>query len=149
MLLNQSVPAASPNRHGGVAVGRAANHTTDCLALAPRSTAGNNLRMDDKPHGAVSGSFRPVFLALVLILPTYVLSFGPACWLTSQQIVGGFVVPHPVMRIYWPLGALAMDGNTLPGRCLRRWMTLGLRPGHSAIVPTKPAGYACLATSDD
>jgi hypothetical protein len=101
--------------------------------------------MDERPHETGSGFFRPAVLAVLLILSTYLLSFGPACWLTSQVIVGGFVAPHPVMRIYWPLGALASNTESPYGAYIHCWMTLGLQEGQSAIVPMSFSGPNSLA----
>jgi hypothetical protein len=101
--------------------------------------------MNNQQRESVPGFFRPIALAMLLILPTYVFSFGPACWLTSQVIVGGWVEPHPAMRIYWPLGAIANNMRSQCGEYVRWWMTLGIAPGHSAIVPTTYSDGPSLA----
>jgi hypothetical protein len=79
-----------------------------------------------------SGAIAAVVLSLPLL---YVVSFGPACWLTSQVVVGGEVVPHRAMRVYSPLVAVARRTDSKPGACLRWWMTAGLKSGHSAVAP--------------
>jgi hypothetical protein len=82
-------------------------------------------------------------LAAVVGLPVlYVASFGPACWLTSQVDGGGWMVPNPALRIYWPLGRISRKEHT-DSRCgqwLRWWMTVGLTEGRCAVVPTDSGG---------
>jgi len=82
-------------------------------------------------------------LTTVISLPVlYVASFGPACWLTSQMDSGGWMIPNPALRIYWPLGRIA-DKEHSDSRCgqwLRWWMTVGLTDGRYAVVPTDSAG---------
>ena len=78
----------------------------------------------------------------------YVLTFGPACWLTAQTIVGGVVVPARGMWFYWPLGMVASDMDSVSGRSARWWMTVGVRKGHSAVVPTSPNGNAMILDAD-
>jgi hypothetical protein len=83
-------------------------------------------------------------LAVVVGMPVlYVASFGPACWLTSQVDVGGWLVPNPALRIYWPLGKLADEEHNSDSRCrqcLRWWMRAGLTDGRCAVAPTDSRG---------
>ena len=83
----------------------------------------------------------PWFLVLMIGLPLlYVGSFGPACWLTSQASGWSKLQPHPAMIVYFPLGAVASRPETVYGRSLRWWMTLGVKRGHAAVVPSNAAG---------
>jgi hypothetical protein len=88
-------------------------------------------------------------VVVVVVLAAYPLSFGPACWLTRQQV--GFPhAPPPhlkmprAMIVYWPLGRLAVSKSQL-GKPLRWWMTLGLPRGASAVVMTSlnPDYFIC------
>jgi hypothetical protein len=87
-------------------------------------------------------------VAIVVALPAlYALSFGPACWLSSQR-AQKWSCPS-VMRVYWPMGwsfsylesARQRSGNpiyTWTHQSLTWWMTIGIPPGKSAIFPTEP-----------
>ena len=86
--------------------------------------------------------------ALAAVPLLYVLTFGPACWLTAQTIVGGEVVPSRAMWFYWPLGMVASDMDSVSGRSARWWMTIGVRKGQSAVVPTSPNGNAMILDAD-
>ena len=90
-----------------------------------------------------------VSLAALAAVPLlYVLSFGPACWLTAQTIVGGEVVPSRGMWFYWPLGMAASDIESVSSRSARWWITIGVRKGQSAVVPTSPYGNAMILDAD-
>src|SRR5262245_37208054 len=90
-----------------------------------------------------------VSLAALAAVPLlYVLSFGPACWFTAQTIVGGEVVPSRAMSLYWPLGIMASDMDSASGRSARWWITVGVRKGQSAVVPTSPHGNAMILDAD-
>src|SRR5258708_2982882 len=84
-----------------------------------------------KKHGAA------LWATVGLLQPVlYVLSFGPACWLTSQVDGGGWKVPNPALRIYWPFGEISRKEHT-DSRCghwLRWWMTVGLMDGRCRIT---------------
>ena len=75
-----------------------------------------------------------------LLLFVYIASVGPACWLTSKGIGTGRLRPSEepsvVMRVYCPLGRVALDMDSRIGDWLRSWMLLGVRDGHSTIIPT-------------
>jgi hypothetical protein len=86
--------------------------------------------------------------ALAAVPLLYVLSFGPACWLTAQTIVGGEVVPARGMWFYWPLGMVASDMDSVSGRSARWWITLGVRKGQSAVVPISTSGNAMILDAD-
>lgn len=86
-----------------------------------------------------------VSLAALAAVPLlYVVTFGPACWLTAQTVVGGEVVPSRGMWVYWPLGKVASDIDSVGGRVAIWWMTLGVRKGQSVVVPTAPNGNAMI-----
>jgi hypothetical protein len=79
-------------------------------------------------------------VVLAALLVGYPLSFGPACWLTSQEL--GFLTSPPpqdrlprAMIVYWPLGRLALSQSPLR-KPVQWWMALGLRRGNAAVVPT-------------
>jgi hypothetical protein len=79
--------------------------------------------------------------ALLVALPVlYVASFGPACWMTSQMQGWSKLQPHRAMIVYFPLGAVATKRDTVFGRCLGWWMTLGISKGYAAVVPTNAMG---------
>jgi hypothetical protein len=86
--------------------------------------------------------FWPWIMALIALPLVYVLSSGPACWLTAtggpkhvRQDPNGPVVPL-AMRIYCPLGyLLGDDDNARSKRLLLWWMALGAPPEHSVRVP--------------
>ena len=89
-------------------------------------------------------------LAVVAALPLlYVLSFGPACWITAQVDVGGWdgAVPPRAMIVYWPLGSIGSDTDSHWGRSLRWWMTLEVKKGYSAVAPASPKGNALIVLS--
>ena len=88
----------------------------------------------------------PWIVALMIGLPIlYVASFAPACWLTSQVLVGGEPEPNRAMIIYFPLGALAGRPETFCGRWICWWMTIGVAKGHTAIVPSNAMGTQAVA----
>jgi hypothetical protein len=92
-----------------------------------------------------------VALAVLAILPLlYVLPFGPACWISAQVDVGGWngAVPPRAMIVYWPLGSIASEPDSLAGRSLRWWMTLGVKQGYSASVPMSRKGNAIIVKSN-
>jgi len=96
-----------------------------------------------------SGRQLTVCLAVLAAIPLlYVLSFGPACWITAQTIVGGEVVPTRGMWFYWPLGRVASDLDSVSGRSLRWWITVGVRKGQSAVVPISPNDNAMILDAD-
>ena len=90
-------------------------------------------------------------VAVLAALPLlYVLSFGPACWITAQVDVGGWngAVPPRAMIVYWPLGSIASDFDSPVGRSLRWWMTLGVKQGYSAAAPISRKGNAIILKAD-
>src|SRR5262249_16584066 len=87
----------------------------------------------------------PWIKAVVVGLPVlYVASFGPACWLTAQQQGWSVLTPHRAMRVYFPLGALAEKRDTVYGRSLCWWMTVGAPKGYAAVLPTNALGTRSL-----
>jgi hypothetical protein len=77
-------------------------------------------------------------LAAAVSLPwLYLVSFGPACWITSQiYIPGEQITTNPGLVIYSPLAeALRNDPESRFSFFLLRWMTLGIPNGRRAIVP--------------
>lgn len=78
--------------------------------------------------------------SLPILLVLYVASSGPACWLTARPIGPGVLSPaeepSPLMRVYCPLGKLALDMESQTGEWLRWWMTLCVQDGESAVIPT-------------
>src|SRR5262245_35345099 len=100
---------------------------------------------DRKKPGVAFWTAVVVFAALV----AYPLSFGPACWLTSQQ-VGSPASPPPqkqvprAMIVYWPLGRLAVSKSP-GGKPVKWWMTVGLPRGACAVVmtSTRPDYFIC------
>ena len=66
----------------------------------------------------------------------YPLSFGPACWLTSQTPGpwGSTNPPPRVMCIYGPMVRLA-DPTTRTGNVVIWWMRLGMPKGQLVKVP--------------
>ena len=86
----------------------------------------------------VNLTWAAALLPVLLIL--YVASVGPACWLTARSVGSGWLspaeLPSPAMRVYCPLGKLASDMESQTGEWLRWWMTLGVKDGDSALMPT-------------
>jgi len=79
----------------------------------------------------------------------YPISFGPACWLTSQDeaSVRSWELPRNTpafMKIYCPFGKVAISHSTA-GRVTRWWMAIGLRKGALAVVPTNTKGDVVAA----
>lgn len=83
-------------------------------------------------------------LAATLVIPvTYVASFGPACWLTSQplEIVTGpkpLHEPPPVpglMKVYMPIAQIASSESTA-GDALAWYLRLGIPDGKFIIAPS-------------
>src|ERR1700693_5218805 len=76
-------------------------------------------------------------VALVAVLVGYPLSFGPACWLTSQSADGDYTSRDCAwgMIAYWPLGRIALSTSPV-GTAMKWWMSIGLRRGNAALVPT-------------
>jgi len=86
----------------------------------------------------------------------YVLSFGPACWLTARPLR---VAPEPAMIVYYPLVDIAHrsasrrgTSRSIPtdriGYALSWWMRLGVPRGAYAMIPD-PAGGGVGARSID
>jgi hypothetical protein len=99
----------------------------------------------------------PWIAALLIGLPVlYVASFGPACWLTSALDRHGWVEPNRKLVAYWPLGRILHDTSLARFETPRSmvagpvavllgwWVKVGLREGHSAIIPTAPRGSASV-----
>jgi hypothetical protein len=75
-------------------------------------------------------------VVVVVVLIGYPLSFGPACWLTSQ-LPGptGFTQPPPRgMCIYGPF-VRHIDPTTPTGRANLWWIRLGMPKGTLVKVP--------------
>jgi len=79
-----------------------------------------------------------ITVALVAVLVTYPLSFGPACWLTASS--DRFAKPDRAMIIYWPLGGAAAQGPEPVYKTLRWWMCLGVSGHRHVRVPTNSSG---------
>ncbi|HEY3965394.1 MAG TPA: hypothetical protein VGM05_12635 [Planctomycetaceae bacterium] len=81
-------------------------------------------------------------LAATVGLPIlYVLSFGPACWLTAKPNDVDVDRPALIMTAYWPIGYFR--SNTYSGITLDYldwWACLGIAPGHTAWFPCHPSG---------
>lgn len=81
----------------------------------------------------------------------YVLSFGPAYWITRQddpkfRRFGGHQQPSQAMLLYCPLGNAMNNPGSPAGRALLWWITIGLRKGQWAVVPTgtdRWSAYEC------
>jgi hypothetical protein len=92
-------------------------------------------------------------LAGVVGLPIlYVLSFGPACWMTSQVYIGGEQIRwNRALIIYIPLARMILE-NPPPdsrfGHLLCWWMTLGVPKGQRAIIPLEAKATARLLMLD-
>jgi hypothetical protein len=90
-------------------------------------------------------------LAVVLAAPIlYVLSFGPACWLTAIDNRIAYTDfdknrPPQAMLIYSPLGSLACRESGV-GNFLIWWMACGVRSGFAARSPTLPDDGRWLTT---
>lgn len=107
-----------------------------------------------------SRAFWIVFTIYLSVL--YVLSAGPACWLTAQpppSFPGGGIggkggfggTPMPprtsptvkgLMIVYWPLGTLILKGGEWISP-LRSWLTLFVQPGECAWIPYTHNGKEC------
>ncbi len=81
-------------------------------------------------------------LATTIGLPVlYVASFGPACWVTSQDyIVGETVTTNRALIVYFPLARAIVNDPDTRYRWLVWWMTLGTPKGRTAIVPENASG---------
>src|SRR5262249_43068935 len=86
---------------------------------------------------------RAAILAIVVLPATYVLSSGPACWLTAiggeeryRALAWREAPPIPsAMLIYLPLGRWLSDNDSWPARLVRWWMAVGAPARHSIRVP--------------
>ncbi len=84
--------------------------------------------------------------ALIGVPVLYVVSFGVACRVTSQQTSewrAKNVAAPPngvVTAIYWPLGAAASN-NVLLGSALHGYLRLWVPAGRIVIVPIKDDGH--------
>ncbi len=84
-----------------------------------------------------------ITVALIAVL-VYPISFGPACWITSQNL-GGLAspgqsdAPPRAMIVYCPLAKLSTS-QSVAGRAARWWMVLGIRKGEWAVVITSMRG---------
>lgn len=90
-------------------------------------------------------------MAILAAMPLfYVISFGPACWITAQVDVGGWngCDPHRAMIVYWPLGSMASNSDSRLGQSLRWWMMLGVKKGYSAAAPVSQKGNAIVLKAD-
>ena len=82
----------------------------------------------------------PWIVTCVVMLPvSYVLSFGPACWISAypnRGFPGGPLTKTPhAMIVYWPLGWAAESKPAIAGPVLRWWACLGMESGHMLWVP--------------
>jgi hypothetical protein len=84
-------------------------------------------------------------LAVLIATPVlYVLSFGPACWLTAIDNRIAYTCmdkhrPPRAMMIYAPVGSfISEDWSSSASDLCCWWMTFGVRPGFAARVPTLP-----------
>jgi len=85
-------------------------------------------------------------VVVVVVLLAYPLSFGPACWLTSQRLSPGLYredakPPPRAMFIYYPLGGLANEPDSAPGRALIWYIQIGVPRGCDVAVPVSTTGY--------
>jgi hypothetical protein len=95
------------------------------------------------------GRWLTIGLAALAAAPLlYVLSLGPACWLTAQRVGSGIVEPSSAMIVYWPLGSLATNTDSRSGQCLRWWMAVGVMRGYSVAVPTSSGGNVFIMETD-
>ncbi len=81
-------------------------------------------------------------LGAVVGLPVvYVASFGPACWITTQEY-GKLQSPRLPMLIYLPLGHLIRSPDSPPHAidALVSWATLGVPEDRIVIIPTGTDG---------
>ena len=96
--------------------------------------------MTAKPRKSLLVNVVCVVGALLVALPVlYVISFGPACWLTSKVVGVGFDA-HPAMVVYWPLARFAANNKSGCADALRWWITVGLKAGERAVVPIDSGG---------
>jgi hypothetical protein len=91
-------------------------------------------------------------VGLIAVPVLYVLSFGPACWMTSQVYIGGEQIRwNRTLIIYIPLARMILE-NPPPdsrfGRLLCWWMTLGVSKGQRAIIPLEAKATARLLMLD-
>jgi hypothetical protein len=81
----------------------------------------------------------------------YVVSFGPACWITSQDcVIGKPVTTNRGLIVYFPLARALVNHHG--ARCslwLCWWMTVGTPKGRAAIVPTNASGTSTLTVDPD
>jgi hypothetical protein len=90
----------------------------------------------------------PWIVCLLIGVPVlYVVSFGPACRVTSRVYASGESCPaNPVMFVYFPLGKTILHNpNAGFGRSLIWWITTCIPKGHTAIIPTLVEGRDRLA----
>jgi hypothetical protein len=80
--------------------------------------------------------------AVVAFLPIlYVLSFGPACWITAApRAAGNIDEPRMWMRFYFPIGAFIHYTRCENSKPLVKWITFGAKQGGSVIVPNDASG---------
>jgi hypothetical protein len=86
------------------------------------------------PIGWAAGKTRRLSIA-ILILALYVLSFGPACWITSKALpkTGNLEHPPKWMIIYAPIGSLLQTRNpVIP--IVHTWMLVGIGNGNYTSV---------------
>ncbi len=77
----------------------------------------------------------------LMLLALYPLSFGPACWLTSQSQPP--FVPPRFMYVYWPLGNLVEDGSAV-APAIVWWAIFGTREGRWVVVPSAADRYFAI-----
>jgi hypothetical protein len=72
---------------------------------------------------------------VVVVLPLfYVLSFGPAFWITHRCKLG----VDAFNASFWPLGWVARQDQNCAFPVICRYARLGIRDGDSAAIPTSP-----------
>src|SRR4029077_17647274 len=70
----------------------------------------------------------------------YVLSFGPACWMTAQPWHNaiqndGFDMPPRWMQVYRPFGITPNKGSPPAKIGVSWWATIGVKKTSCAVVP--------------
>ncbi len=80
-------------------------------------------------------------VALLCLPLLYVLSFGPACWMTAApRRAGAADEPRLWMRFYFPIGAVIHRTQSQDAFFVRRWTTCGAKRGDRVIVPMDASG---------
>ncbi len=89
---------------------------------------------------------------VVAVALLYVLSFGPACWLTAQpwhNVINndGWDMPPRWMQIYRPFGIILNQGASPLRTAVNWWATFGVKRTSCAVVPVGSGRYDRAAAS--